>query len=62
MTEKFPWAELMHLGLGTLQLSPAEFWRSSPRELMAACGSPPAPHTAKLLRQNLNDMMKRYPD
>jgi uncharacterized phage protein (TIGR02216 family) len=60
MTEnKFPWARLMQTGLGTLHLSPSEFWRSSPREIAAAFGSPPQP---KMLRQKLDEMMENYPD
>jgi uncharacterized phage protein (TIGR02216 family) len=46
----FPWAQLMRVGLGQLHLAPAEFWRSTPREIARACGpAPPQP----LLRQNL---------
>jgi uncharacterized phage protein (TIGR02216 family) len=56
--EKFPWARLMHLGLGVLQLSPKEFWAATPRETAAASGGP-AP---QLLRPNFEDLMKRYPD
>ena len=54
----FPWARLMQLGLGTLKLSPSEFWRSTPREIAAAFGGPPQP----MLRQKLNEMMERFPD
>jgi uncharacterized phage protein (TIGR02216 family) len=49
----------MHLGIGQLHLSPEQFWRSSPREIVSALGSPPQP---KLLRQSLDDLMKEYPD
>jgi uncharacterized phage protein (TIGR02216 family) len=55
---KFPWARIMQLGLGTLGLSPEQFWRSSPREIAAAFGCPPQP----MLRQNLQSMMENYPD
>jgi uncharacterized phage protein (TIGR02216 family) len=54
----FPWARLMQLGLGTLRLSPSEFWRSTPREIAAAFGTPSQP----MLRQKLNEMMERFPD
>ena len=54
----FPWARLMQLGLGTLKLSPSEFWRSTPREIAAAFGASCQP----MLRQKLNEMMKRIPD
>jgi uncharacterized phage protein (TIGR02216 family) len=48
----------MQLGLGTLRLSPSEFWRSTPREIAAAFGAPSQP----MLRQKLNELMKRFPD
>lgn len=54
----FPWARIMQLGLGTLKLSPSEFWRSTPREISAAFGAPPQP----MLRQKLDEMMERFPD
>jgi uncharacterized phage protein (TIGR02216 family) len=57
--ENFPWARFMQLGIGQLHLSPEQFWRSSPREIVSALGSPPQP---KLLRQSLDDLMKDYPD
>lgn len=55
---KFPWGRLMKMGLGHLRLSPAEFWRSTPREITAAFGVPPRP----LLRQKLFELMEQYPD
>jgi uncharacterized phage protein (TIGR02216 family) len=55
----FPWARMMQLGLGQLRLSPAEFWRSTPREIAGAFGVPPP---SPLLRQNLEDLMEQYPD
>jgi uncharacterized phage protein (TIGR02216 family) len=58
----FPWARMMQLGMGTLGLSPTEFWRSSPREIAAAMGSSQPIATTTLLRQNLNQMMENYPD
>jgi uncharacterized phage protein (TIGR02216 family) len=54
----FPWKELMRFGLNQLSLSPHEFWRCTLRELHAATGSVPAP----LQRQNLSDLMQRFPD
>lgn len=56
--ETFPWARLMHMGLGVLRLSPKEFWAATPREIAAAFGGP-AP---TLPRANLEELMKRYPD
>jgi uncharacterized phage protein (TIGR02216 family) len=57
--EKFPWSQLMHLGLGLLRLSPHEFWRSTLRELSAAADHAMIP---PLLRQNLDQLMNEYPD
>ncbi len=49
----------MQFGLGTLRLSPTEFWRSTPRELAGAFGpAPPQP----LLRQKLFSLMEDFPD
>ncbi len=58
MKRKFPWDALMHFGLGTLHLSPYEFWRSTLREMTAAGGLLRRP----LLRQNLLDLMSQFPD
>jgi uncharacterized phage protein (TIGR02216 family) len=60
--QKFPWARMMQLGLGTLHLSPEQFWRSSPREIAGAFGAPPQTLDTKLLRQKLNEMMEVHPD
>lgn len=55
---KFPWGQLMKLGMGRLRLSPQEFWRSTLREIASATGVPPRP----LLRQSLNELMENFPD
>ena len=49
----------MQIGLGQLRLSPTQFWRSTPREIIAALGTAPS---QPLLRQNLLQLMDRYPD
>ena len=49
----------MQFGLGTLRLSPNEFWRSTPRELAGAFGSAPP---RAMLRQKLNLLMEQFPD
>ncbi|CAN5209193.1 hypothetical protein BH10PSE7_BH10PSE7_03700 [soil metagenome] len=54
---KFPWAELMHLGLGRLRLSPRDFWAMTLRELHAALGV-----RQPLRRAELDDLMRRFPD
>ncbi len=58
MSEPFPWERMMELGLGVLRLSPAEFWKATPREIAAAFGAP----RVSLTRENLQQMMVRYPD
>jgi uncharacterized phage protein (TIGR02216 family) len=58
MTARFPWARLMHLGLGQLKLSPEQFWRMTPRELSAALSA----GTEALPRAALNGLMETYPD
>lgn len=52
----------MQSGLGTLRLSPSEFWRSTPREIASAFGSPPRLEDAQVLRQKLFEMQERWPD
>jgi uncharacterized phage protein (TIGR02216 family) len=59
---KFPWDDLMHKGLGLLQLSPTEFWRSTPREIASAFRVPSQHVNATVLRQSLDELMQRYPD
>lgn len=64
MTRPFPWSDAMRFGLGTLRLSPCQFWAMTPRELAAAIAAqnhngmqvtPPA-------RSELQDLMQLYPD
>lgn len=60
----FPWGVLMGVGIGVLGIPPADFWRMTPRELMAAAQG------AGLLREQrlppdraaLTAMMQLYPD
>ncbi|MCB8820053.1 phage tail assembly chaperone [Microvirga rosea] len=59
----FPWDEVMRFCLGILRWSPAEFWRSTPREVAAAFeaftggrGAAPA------LGTDLARLMDRFPD
>ena len=56
---KFPWAELMSLGLGQLRLAPDAFWAMSPRELFAAAGVRLA---SPMKREVLDDLIARFPD
>ena len=55
---KFPWARIMQLGLGTLRLSPEQFWRSTAREIFSAFG----PASQPMLRQKLDELIERFPD
>jgi uncharacterized phage protein (TIGR02216 family) len=48
-------------GLGVLRLSPAQFWRMTPRELAAALDGASGRGPA-LTRAIFNDLMTRYPD
>jgi uncharacterized phage protein (TIGR02216 family) len=57
--KRFPWAQVMHAGLGRLKLSPKDFWAMTPKELAAAL---PPPGVAALTRTDLMQMMKEHPD
>lgn len=56
---KFPWAEMMAMGLGTLHLSPREFWAATPREIAAAF---PKRYGAALPRGVLEQLLQQFPD
>jgi uncharacterized phage protein (TIGR02216 family) len=59
--QPFPWKQAIGFGLGVLRLAPEQFWRMTPRELALAiegAGGRGAP----LDRENLAQLMKRYPD
>jgi uncharacterized phage protein (TIGR02216 family) len=58
MSEAFPWARLMNVGLGELRLSPSEFWNATLRELSVAVRTPGEPAS----RETLEELMKRFPD
>jgi uncharacterized phage protein (TIGR02216 family) len=57
---RFPWARMMALGIGALRLAPRDFWASTPREMWAAFPSLAA--SAAPSRDDLQDLMNRYPD
>lgn len=59
-----PWAELMMIGLGVLQVPARDFWAMSLRELEAAAGGLIGPLAAPppLARADLQDLMARFPD
>ena len=56
--ERFPWARVMQLGIGTLGIPPEQFWRCTLREITAALGSAEMP----LHRQSLEELMCEWPD
>jgi uncharacterized phage protein (TIGR02216 family) len=56
---KFPWAEMMAMGLGTLRLPPREFWAATPREIAAGF---PKRHGAALPRGVLEHLLQQFPD
>lgn len=55
---RFPWTELMAMGLGTLRLSPRDFWAATPREIAAAF---PKKQDA-LTRAALAQLLEQFPD
>jgi uncharacterized phage protein (TIGR02216 family) len=57
----FPWDEAIGFGLGVLRLSPAAFWAMTPRELALAITAVTG-GAMPLRRNDLADLMKRYPD
>ncbi|HUN12607.1 MAG TPA: phage tail assembly chaperone [Rhabdaerophilum sp.] len=61
---RFPWAEIVAFGLGTLRLHPDAFWSLSLPELTvivnAALGR--APQTTPMFRDDLAALIARYPD
>lgn len=56
---RFPWPEIMARGLGTLRLSPRDFWGATLREIAAAC---PAPGHAAMPRRVLEQLLDNFPD
>lgn len=56
----FPWDDAMALGLGTLRWRPRDFWRATPRELIAAAGLSRTP--AGLARADLDRLLAAFPD
>ena len=57
---RFPWAEVMAAGLGTLRLSPAAFWAATPREIAAAL--PRRSAGSALPRTVLETLLDQFPD
>lgn len=57
----FPWKQAIGFGLGVLKLSPAQFWRMTPRELAYAIEAVRG-SSAPMNRATMTELMKRYPD
>ena len=57
----FPWDDAIGFGLGVLKLSPQAFWSMTPRELAFAIAAVTGA-TAPLAREELRNLMTRYPD
>jgi uncharacterized phage protein (TIGR02216 family) len=61
--QAFPWEDAMMLGLSVLRWSPIEFWRATPRELMAAwAGLSGTRGMEPALGSDLRRLMKAFPD
>lgn len=60
--EPFPWAEVMHLGLGLLRLSPKTFWAMTPLEFAHAAGFGPGRMRQAPSRAELAALMRASPD
>lgn len=60
---RFPWTQMLALGLGQLRLAPHQFWQMTPKELLAAAG-PLTAHVGAgpLQRADLRTLMTLYPD
>lgn len=60
--ERFPWREVMALGLGRLRLGSRDFWRMTPRELDAAAAGAFGRAQSPIDRAAVEALMNRYPD
>lgn len=58
----FPWKAAIGFGLGILRLSPQAFWSMTPRELACAIEAVNGPAVTPPARDELHNLMKRYPD
>jgi uncharacterized phage protein (TIGR02216 family) len=62
---RFPFDDAIGFGLGVLRLSPDQFWRMTPRELMLAARALNAQglaSAAPMTRTDFTALMQRYPD
>jgi uncharacterized phage protein (TIGR02216 family) len=56
MQQRFPWVQLMQLGIGTYNIAPREFWNCTLRELIFMR------EPQSLVRAQLTELMKEWPD
>jgi uncharacterized phage protein (TIGR02216 family) len=54
------WSGLLKLGLGRLRLTPSEFWRLTPAELLLMLGIEGS--SAPMTRARLDELVKAFPD
>ena len=62
MSGKAGWDDLMAVGLGLLNLTPAAFWAMTPREFAAALEWHAPELREALGRSRLAELMRRFPD
>jgi len=60
MSRKLDWAGLMRAGIAGLRLSPGDFWRLTPAELMLMLGL--GRGSAPMRRSRLEDLLRAFPD
>ncbi len=60
----FPWQNAMAFGLGTLRLSPEQFWAMTPRELEAAfvAINQTGERVDPMNRRDFDRLMSAFPD
>jgi uncharacterized phage protein (TIGR02216 family) len=58
----FPWNDAMAFAFTILRWSPADFWRATPRELMAAYEGLTGGRDIPASRVDLARLMKAFPD
>ncbi len=66
MSDTFPWHNYMEIGLGILQMRPKDFWDLSTHEFYRALDGFTSFHSAKktapMGKDELEELMERYPD
>jgi uncharacterized phage protein (TIGR02216 family) len=61
--QAFPWEDVMMVGLSVLRWCPTEFWRATPRELVAAWeGLSGGRRLEPAVGHDLRRLMEAFPD